>query len=75
MTKEQFTDAVNRLAAKCGWVGWEPISTKNLLFVSVLLPNLVAVLWYKQIDEDADTRLIREQLHNLWGSHGGLKFD
>jgi len=71
MKKQQLFDAINNLAKDLGLYHW--IEINDLVHVPMAMNTLSSVAWYKNFPENNNTKLIREQLDNLW-IRGGMKF-
>ena len=72
MTQQELFDAINQTNRDIGMVG--AIEVTHIIHTPMAMTNLAAVLWVKNFPENKNTRLIREQMQQLWFK-GALKFD
>lgn len=63
MTQKQLFKAINETAFNAGIKHW--IEIDNIVFASMAIEQLSALLWKIEFKDDENTRLIREQALNL----------
>ncbi len=72
MTPNELHDAIRRKEQQLGFM--PPFTPNDISFFPVIMGNLATNFFVHNIEEDNDTKLIREQLQILW-TEGALRFD
>jgi hypothetical protein len=72
MTKQTLFDAINTMAEEIGLAN--SIKVSHEVFAPMQMSGLAAAAWVKNAPETESSKIVREQLLNLWVL-GALKFD
>ncbi len=71
MKKQELFDAINTMAIELGHQ--YHIRVDNEVFAPMSMTNLAASAWVQNMAETKSSKIVKEQLNNLW-YQGALKF-